>query len=514
VEAPNSASQCLISTRLCPTCGETLPWDAKFCPFDGLELAEGSGHRVGRNSGTRDVATLRDSLVGLVVDERYEILQLMGEGGMGCVYRVRHRVLGRQFALKILRPEFACDFALAERFVQEARAAAAISHPHVVSITDFGILERGQPYFVMELLEGRTLCSVLRQRGALEPEQVALIARSVASALGAAHEVGVIHRDLKPDNVILLGDATDPTRLKVLDFGLAKLLYGSRLTCNDIVYGTPQYMSPEQAAGEPVDVRVDIYALGILMYEMLTGRVPFEGGSYMEVLTKQLYAEPPPPSLACPTLAQCSGLEEVVLRCLRKERNARFSRMSEVVDVLDGLGTSGKGLARADSVKTRLPASARSPLNSQVVRRRRRRRRRWAYALLGVAALGSALALLFGRLSGSGNSVRIDARFVPVQPASGNVRVAQRTAQEPRTAPGADRGATALPNKIGAPSPPPMTIPGNAEIRGKKRASGRSTGQSRPADARHPEDPVRAAAGSLVGKGTPRSSEIASPWAK
>jgi eukaryotic-like serine/threonine-protein kinase len=514
VDAPHSALQRLASVPVCPTCGESLPWDARFCPYDGLELADGLDRRSGRNSGTRDLATRRDSLVGLIVDERYEILQLMGEGGMGCVYRVRHRVLGRLFALKVLRPELACDFALAERFVQEARAAAAISHPNVVSITDFGILDRGQPYFVMELLEGRTLSSVLRHRGAFEPEQVALIARSVASALGAAHDVGVIHRDLKPDNVILLGDATDPSSLKVLDFGLAKLLWHGRLTRNDIVYGTPQYMSPEQAAGESIDVRVDVYALGILMYEMLAGRVPFEGDSYMDVLTKQLYAEPPLPSLACPALSQCRGLEAIVLRCLRKEPDARFGRMSEVVEALDALGIGSKGVARSDSVRLWPVSSGRSPINGPTVRSNRQRLRRWAYALVGVAALGSALALLYGRLRGKDSSARTDARLVSVESASDIAGVVQRAAQEPRVGPIAERRAVAVPNRAGLPPASPVTATHNAENRAWNRNPGRPTGQVRRSGSDPADEPTGAVSGSLVGKGTPRSSEIASPWAK
>lgn len=332
---------------------------------------------------------------------------------MGSVYRVRHRVLGRPLALKILRPEFARDLALAERFVQEARAAAAISHPNVVSITDFGMIGRGQPYFVMELLEGQTLSSVMRERGTLAPEFVIGVARAVASGLAAAHEVGVIHRDLKPDNIILLGDASSPVALKVLDFGLAKLLGASRLTHDDVVYGTPQYMSPEQASGEELDARVDVYALGILTYEMLTGRVPFEADSYMGVLTQQIYSEPSPMSAHVPELAAYPMLETIVLACLKKRRDERIGSMPELIAALDAMGSAIAPNASVESHRRRTLSSIRPPQDSRVVRRRRQRRRWWTYALLGAMALSVALLLLYGRLSRESVSPETSPSSVP-----------------------------------------------------------------------------------------------------
>ncbi|HEY5961848.1 MAG TPA: serine/threonine-protein kinase [Polyangiaceae bacterium] len=352
---------------------------------------------MGNQSGLRAVPRGFASMVGMVIDERYEVVQLLGEGGMGCVYRVRHRVLERSFALKVLRPEFARDVALAERFVQEARAAAAIVHPNVVSITDFGMFGTGQPYFVMELLVGRTLSSTLRERGSLRAEEVVVLAKAVASALSSAHQVGVIHRDLKPDNVILLGGTIASTSLKVLDFGLAMLLGSSRLTQDSVVYGTPQYMSPEQAAGETIDSRVDIYALGILMYEMLSGRVPFQADSYMGVLTKQLYAEPEP---LLSTIADSKFGEllcAVVMRCLEKDREARFSSMHDVIAALDAIDIAAVSASGGEDPSA-VPVSARGPMQSHYTRRTKRGWRWWLFAVVGTVALGSALGLLFGRL--------------------------------------------------------------------------------------------------------------------
>jgi eukaryotic-like serine/threonine-protein kinase len=433
---------------------------------------------------------------------------------MGCVYRVRHRVLGRLFALKALRPDLACDFALAERFVQEARAAAAISHPNVVGITDFGMLDDGQPYFVMELLEGRTLSSWLRERGVLEPEQVVLIARTVACALAAAHEVGVIHRDLKPDNVILLGEAMTKTSLKVLDFGLAKLQGTSRVTCDDIVYGTPQYMSPEQAAGESIDPRVDVYALGILMYEMLTGRVPFEADSYMGVLTKQLYVEPIPPSVARPALRHSKGLEDIVLCCLHKEREARFSGMHAVIEALDGLGIEVGDRTSVDSARTRIPVPMRPQQDSRVVRRKTRRLRVWTYASAGVAALGVALVLLFGRLSGNGSSVSLDASSIPRAAHLELRNTLPSTVSEPRGDSSLDPGPAPVTTRDGSRTPMRAPAAQASASRSGKRDSGRSTGRLRGLGTSRTETPAGVASGDFVAKDTPGSSEIANPWAK
>jgi tRNA A-37 threonylcarbamoyl transferase component Bud32 len=241
-----------------------------------------------------------------VVDGRYEVLSVLGEGGMGIVYKVRHTAIDRLFALKALRPDLARDANLSTRFVNEARATAALKHEGIVQITDFGKLEDGAPYFVMELLAGRTLAAALRE-GPLAPRVAVHIARRLAEALGAAHEAQVVHRDLKPENVFLIGYAGSdriPDDVKVLDFGTAKILGSAKITKTGIVFGTPHYMSPEQAAGQPADHRVDVYALGVILYEMLTGRVPFEAESYMGVLTQHIFVNPKPPSAIAPSLKE------------------------------------------------------------------------------------------------------------------------------------------------------------------------------------------------------------------
>ncbi len=280
---------------------------------------------------------------------------------MGTVYRARHVTLGRPLALKVLRADLAEEAELGDRFLQEAQATAAIKHPNVVSITDFGRLPDKRPYFVMELLGGRTLASFMKAGGALPPRVAAHVAMEIASGLEAAHQAGVIHRDLKPENVFLVGPSGDETKsLRVVDFGAAIVLGRSRLTKKGIVFGTPYYMSPEQAAGRDVDHRTDIYALGIILYEMVTGRVPFEGETYMGVLTQHMFVAPTPPSQLEPKLVGRLGpLEGIILRSLEKDAAARFASMQElseaIASAMDHIGSHGPSWPSPPSPSQRPP---------------------------------------------------------------------------------------------------------------------------------------------------------------
>ncbi len=310
---------------VCSACGQHFSSNqARFCPFDGEPLEPIS-------RAAPDV----DPLVGKVVEGRYEVLGVLGEGGMGSVYRVRHTALERGFALKALRRDIAGDKELCARFIQEAKAAASVLHPNVVQITDFGKLPSGQPYFVMELLDGVPLSWLINKGGPIPAARAVRIVRQIADALGAAHAVGVVHRDLKPDNIQVSDATSGEDVVKVLDFGLAKVAGKSRLTRQGMVFGTPHYMSPEQAAGDPVDHRADIYALGVVMYEMFTGRVPFEADSYMGVLTKHMYMEPAPPSEVLGGTKELGALEDVTLRCLAKKPQGRYDSMRDLLDALE-----------------------------------------------------------------------------------------------------------------------------------------------------------------------------------
>jgi serine/threonine-protein kinase len=304
----------------CPTCNQHFSGDARFCPFDGDPLVAAVGYRPEA-----------DPLIGKVVDGRYEVESVIGEGGMGSVYCVRHRALEKRFALKVMRADLATEGELAARFIQEAKAAAAIGHPNIVQITDFGQLPTRAPYFVMELLDGTPLSKLIRKGGPLPAGQAVRVLQQAASALSAAHAAGVVHRDLKPDNIHI----TAAGAVKILDFGVAKMAGRGRLTRTGMVFGTPHYMSPEQASGGDVDHRADIYALGIIMYEMFTGRVPFEADSYMGVLTKHMFMVPEPPSQVNPAARELGALEDVTMRCLEKKPELRYASMEELVQDIE-----------------------------------------------------------------------------------------------------------------------------------------------------------------------------------
>ena len=239
-------------------------------------------------------------ILGLIVDGRYRVVELVGEGGMGKVYLAEHVDIGKRVALKVLHPSYSRMPDLVERFRREARAASKIGHPHIVDVTDSGTTADGSAYFVMEYLEGVELGSVIEREGALEVGRAVRITQQICRALSAAHTSGIIHRDLKPENVFLtIRDGTTDF-VKVLDFGIAKTTEAEearerKLTSPGMAMGTPEYMAPEQAAGRPADQRCDVYALGAILYEMLTGVPPYQGDNFMEILTKKATVDPVAP---------------------------------------------------------------------------------------------------------------------------------------------------------------------------------------------------------------------------
>lgn len=263
----------------------------------------------------------------------YRVLEEIGRGGMGVVYRVEHAMLGRQFAMKVLRSELLqADPASADRFVREARAAARVQHPAIVDVTDFGELADGRPYLVMELLDGISLGDYLGERGALTADAALDLIRRIARALDAAHSHGVVHRDLTPSNVFVSGPEQD-LELTLVDFGAARLLdQDAGADRSEYVFGTPCYLSPEQAQGFPGDQRADLYALGIIFFEMVSGDVPFDGDDVRAVVRKHVFESVP--ELVSPLGPLPEGLASLILRCLRKEPERRYQSAGELLDEL------------------------------------------------------------------------------------------------------------------------------------------------------------------------------------
>ncbi len=279
-----------------------------------------------------------DPYIGKIVSERYRVLSKLGEGGMGKVYLAEHIVIEKKVALKILSDDFARKADLVARFMQEAKAASRIGHENIVDITDFGQTDAGSVFFAMEHLEGADLATVIRQNGPMPLARVKPIINQICRALGAAHGKGIIHRDVKPENIFLIERDGRADFVKILDFGIAKMSAldesGERLTRTGMIFGTPEYMSPEQARGDRSDHRVDIYAVGCIAYEMLTGDVPFHAETFMGVLTKHMFETPDSISVRAPDARVSPDVEAIVMRALAKSRDERFQTMRELAVAL------------------------------------------------------------------------------------------------------------------------------------------------------------------------------------
>ncbi|MSP60547.1 MAG: serine/threonine protein kinase [Myxococcales bacterium] len=308
---------------ICPACNGRFEPGAAFCPKDGSKLQAEAG------SG-------KSGLVGTVIADRYRIERKIGEGGMGEVFEASHIYIDKKFALKLLRPEIISNPEAVARFHQEARSAASIGHDNIVDVEDFGRLPDGSVYLAMEMLVGQALADRLRKPPALPLGEYLDYAIQVCQGLSAAHAKGIVHRDMKPENIFLT-EKHGQTVCKILDFGIAKVSgegAGHSLTRTGAIFGTPFYMSPEQALGKSLDHRSDVYSVGVILYEMAVGRVPFQAESFMGILTQHITAALVPPSQAAPERRIPAQFESVIVKAMAKEPGDRFATMDEMIAVL------------------------------------------------------------------------------------------------------------------------------------------------------------------------------------
>lgn len=324
--------------KTCPTCGTEYADDALFCARDRTPL-----------TGDAD-------LTGQVLDDRYRIEAKLATGGMGEVYRATHVHIGRVSAIKVIGADQASHPDSASRFRREALHASRITHPNVCALYDFGVTPTGRPYLAMEYIEGVTLRQALEATPRFPPARVIRIARQCAAGLQAAHAIGIVHRDLKPDNILL----TPGDIVKLVDFGIAKAIDASaapEITRGGQVLGTPEYMAPEQLAGDPVDARTDVYALALVCYRMLTGTLPFVGDTAQEALTRRLTHPPRPFADAAPGLAVPGNMEAVLREGLAQRPQDRPESVTAFADALSAAVTTGH---EAPTVRMTRPPGRRS----------------------------------------------------------------------------------------------------------------------------------------------------------
>jgi serine/threonine-protein kinase len=317
-----------VLPKFCPECLVRYPAEFRVCPKDASELLDAEPDDA-------------DEFVGRTLADTYAILRPVGEGGMGRVYEARHTRIGKRFALKLLHPEYARQPEVLSRFQREAEAAASIDSPNVGDVYDIGKTADGRPLIVAEFLEGRELAEFLNERGKLEVPMAIRIARQICKALAAAHAKGIVHRDMKPENVFLTGDLASPI-VKVIDFGISKVheAGGQSLTKTGMIMGTPSYMAPEQARGERVDHRADIYAVGAILYQSVTGKRPFDRGDPTATITAVLLEEPERPCDLNPSLP--SSLEIIIQRAMAKSASDRYSSMDALEADLAAFSGPGK----------------------------------------------------------------------------------------------------------------------------------------------------------------------------
>jgi serine/threonine-protein kinase len=352
----------------CPKCGRRYSPDFEFCPEDQSPL-QADATNAGPSPAT-------DPLLGYTLDAKYRLESQLGIGGMGTVYRARHLLIDRPVAVKVLNPRFVEDEAARTRFQREARAAGRLQHTNAVTVTDFGQTPDGYVYIVMELLEGRTLREILAKEAPLDAARSVSIMLQVAAAVAAAHEAGIIHRDLKPANIFIVQRTEVPAIVKVLDFGIAKLAAESleeddikSLTQVGAMIGTPRYMSPEQCDGAELTPAADVYSLGVILYEMLTGTVPFSGSTPLAIAMKHTSELPRSPREFVASIPP--ALENVVLHTLEKRPQDRPANAAEfrqeLLATAERLGLEHAGVTSSPNIEALRSVGTESPSGRLVI---------------------------------------------------------------------------------------------------------------------------------------------------
>jgi serine/threonine protein kinase len=304
--------------KLCLVCNFQFEDEQEFCPKDSSRL----------------IVLSKDPLVGKSIQDRYKIDSVLAKGSMGTIYKASQEPLGREVAIKVLHDELVSDEVSLKRFQTEAKAASRLNHPHITTLYDYGVLPSGQPYMVMELLKGKNLADLIKRSGCLTVDEILLVFDQVCQALSEAHKCGVVHRDIKPENIVIEDGPDGVLPLKVVDFGIAKFFQESedtfsKITKTGTICGSPTYMSPEQCDGLKIDHRSDVYSLGVVLYEALTGKAPFGSKDVYTVMSMHVKEPPPSLNVARPDLDFPPFLESVVQKSLTKQVDDRYQSIDE-----------------------------------------------------------------------------------------------------------------------------------------------------------------------------------------
>jgi len=341
--------------KYCPSCHKTYPGDYNVCPADQTGLQ--SSHEF---------------QPGMIIRNKYEILARIGIGGMGAVYKGRHITFNELCAIKVVNDSIAGDANFLQRFQTEAVITRKLRHPNAVRVDDFDYTDDGRPFIVMELVEGRNVGEILQSEGPLRVPRAVRIATQVARALGAAHKLGFVHRDIKPGNIVLAADEQGQETAKVLDFGIAKLRQAAGdaqggMTMTGMVVGTPLYMSPEQfmgkKAGEEIDGRTDLYSLGVVLYQMITARLPFEGDTLYSIMMQHMQGTVRPPDELVPELNIPQALSVVILKSIDKSRELRFQNAEEFIAALEQVTSDTSSSERVEAPVAGVATEAPTPVS-------------------------------------------------------------------------------------------------------------------------------------------------------